>query len=64
MDYNLSLIPVDALDSQGNKLSKDMDSEDLKNARIPAGCTGTFELMITGINNYSGTIKKEDLCRG
>ncbi len=59
MDYNLSLIPVDALDSQGNKLSKDMDSEDLKNARIPAGCTGTFELMITGINNYSGTIKKK-----
>ncbi len=52
-DYTMELIAADAFNADGNALSGTME-----HAEIPAGASGTFRLIITGIGNYSGTLEK------
>jgi len=56
VDYQISLTAAEAWDEAGNKLTA---GKELENAKIPAGYTGSFELTVTGIGNYAGTIKKD-----
>lgn len=55
VDYQISLTALDAYDETGKKLTP---GRELENAVIPAKYTGDFELIVTGIGNYAGTIKK------
>ncbi len=53
VDYTLKLIAVNAKDSSGNTITGEM-----ANGMIPAGSSGTFSAVITGIGNYTGRISK------
>lgn len=53
-DFELLLSPVNAFDSNMQKI----ESDALSNALIPAGYSGEFKLTITGKGNYTGTIRK------
>ena len=55
-DYQISLTALHAFDNTGHKLD---NGAELANAQIPAGYSGSFELTVTGIGNYTGTIKKQ-----
>jgi len=52
-DYVLSVAPVEAYDASGYQIAA------IDNSEIPAGATGTFKLLITGIGNYEGSIIKK-----
>jgi len=53
VDFTLQLTAVDAVDANGNAVEGQMPEN-----KIPAGCSGTFQLNVEGTGNYSGTIKK------
>lgn len=54
-DYTLALKALDAFDEKGLKLDS---GRSLEETRIPAGYSGEYELTVTGIGNYSGTISR------
>lgn len=53
VDYSLLLTAVDAKDADGNVLEGTME-----NGTIPKGSSGTFILTVSGIGNYTGSIRK------
>lgn len=54
-DYQISLKTINAFDQTGNSVVKETV---LNQGTIPTGYTGTFLLTVTGIGNYTGTLKK------
>lgn len=54
-DYTLTLLTVKSFDASGGSFE---EGTVLENAVVPAGCIGTFRLVITGTGNYEGSITK------
>lgn len=54
-DFCLHLTVENARDQSGKSLAKDLE---LDKAEIPAGYEGEFLLIVEGIGNYEGTIRK------
>ena len=54
-DFQLSLKTITAFDQSGKQVA---NGTALDQAAIPAGYTGSFALTVTGIGNYTGTLRK------